>query len=241
MRKLLSLLMICGFSLMMQAQKNHFLYKASLIQAAPGKLLELIDLEKKMVAEAQISAGDAAPMWMRHSQGDRWDLLILYPVGSYGEYYEPKRSAKREELQRKWRDALRQSIAWQEDVFVTGPQFDAVHKSCDGAGLFHVEMFQALPGKHEELIKQREMENTYAHALRLPENLIFVRDQGAAWDVFTVGCYRNLKHYAEGSDLNPADTQVAAKAAGFDSSAAIGPYLRTLISLHRDTLAVAIK
>src|SRR5207248_10473892 len=67
------------------------------------------------------------------------------------------------------------------------------------------------------------------------ENLIFVRDQGAAWDLFTIGCYRNLKHYAEGSDLDPAETQAAAKAAGFDSPAAIGPYLRTLIALHRDT------
>jgi hypothetical protein len=85
------------------------------------------------------------------------------------------------------------------------------------------------------------MENTYSLALKLPENLIFVRDQGAEWDVFTVGCYRNLKQYAEGSDLNPVDTQAAAKVAGFDSPGAIGPYLRTLISLHRDTLAIAVK
>jgi hypothetical protein len=241
MRKLWLLIVISVFSLVAGAQEHPFIYKASLIQAAPGKLLELIDLEKKITAEMEKSVGDPAPMWMRHSQGDRWDLLILYPMKSYAEYYAPERAAKREKLEQGWRDELQHDIAWQEDVFVSGPPTEAVHKSCDGAGFFHVEMFQALPGKHEELLKQREMENTYSRALKLPGNLIFMRDQGAAWDVFTIGCYRNLKHYAEASDLPAADTQAAAKAAGFESPAQIGPYLRTLISLHHDTLAVAIK
>jgi hypothetical protein len=241
MRKFMHLILLTLAATAGFGQGGHFLYKASLIQAAPGKLLELIDLEKNMSAEAERSAGDPAPLWMRHSQGDRWDLLVLYPLGSYSEYYKPERIAKREKLQRVWRDALQRSIAWQEDVFVTGPLPDNVHKSCEDAGLFHVEMFQSLPGKHDELFKQREMENAYSHALKLPENLIFVRDQGAAWDVFTIGCYRNLKHFAEGSDLPEADAQAAAKAAGFESPKQIGPYLRTLIALHRDTLAVAIK
>jgi len=241
MRKLCWAVMMCAVSLLASAQEDGILYKASLIQAAPGKLLELIDLEKKIASESQKSAEDPAPVWMRHSQGDRWDLLIISPVRSYAEYYRPERAAKREKVRQEFREKLQQDIAWQEDVFVHGPSLGALHKSCDGAGLFHVEMFQALPGKHEELFNQRVMENKFSHAMKLPENLIFVRDQGAAWDVFTVGCYRNLKHYAEGSDLPPADAQAAAKAAGFESAAQIGPYLRTLISLHRDTLAVAIK
>ncbi len=232
---------MCTVSLLASAQEGEILYKASLIQAAPGKLLELIDVEKKMFAEAEKSAGDPAPLWMRHSQGDRWDLLILYPIESYSEYYKPERATKREKMQQEPREALQNDIAWQEDVFVHGPPLAALHKSCNGAGFFHVEMFQALPGKHQDLIKQRMMENTFSHTLKLPENLIFVRDQGAAWDTFTIGCYRNLKHYAEGSDLPPADAQAAAKAAGFESPAQIGPYLRTLISMHHDTLAVAIK
>src|SRR3954471_15186008 len=101
MRKLFWLAMMCAVAVPAMAQDTGILYKASLIQAAPGKLLELIDLEKKMLAEAEKSAGDAAPVWMRHSQGDRWDLLILYPVGSYSDYYEAKRSARRQELQNK--------------------------------------------------------------------------------------------------------------------------------------------
>ena len=58
----------------------------------------------------------------------------------------------------------------------------------DGA-FFHVEMFVALPGKFAELYKEREMENVYSKALKQPENFIFVRDQGAAWDISPSACF----------------------------------------------------
>jgi hypothetical protein len=74
-----------------------------------------------------------------------------------------------------------------------------------------------------------------------PQNLIFVRDQGAAWDVFTIGFYRDLKHYAQSADIPQADQESAARAAGFESASRIGPYLRALISSHHDTLAVGVK
>src|ERR1700719_3463932 len=73
-----------------------YLYKTSLVQAAPGKLLDLIDAYKKIFAEETKVAGDASPLWMRHGQGDRWDLLILFPMGSYMDYYKPERSVKRD-------------------------------------------------------------------------------------------------------------------------------------------------
>jgi hypothetical protein len=50
-----------------------------------------------------------------------------------------------------------------------------------------------------------------------------------------------LKHYAQAADVPPAEADAAAKSAGFESTAQIGPYLRTLIALHHDTLAAAIK
>ena len=43
------------------------------------------------------------------------------------------------------------------------------------------------------------------------------------------------------ADIPAAKQEEAARAAGFDGAKAIGPYLRTLIGLHHDTLAVAIK
>ena len=70
--------------------------------------------------------------------------------------------------------------------------------------------------------------------------MIFVRDQGASWDLFTVGFYRDLKHYAESADIPEVSQEAAAKAAGFESVRGIGPFLRTLIVSHHDTLAVAI-
>ena len=218
-----------------------YLYKASLVQAAPGKFLELIDAYKKLFAEETKVALDAAPLWMRHSQGDRWDLLILFPMGSYMDYYKPDRVVKRDTVLDNWRERLKNEIAWQEDIFVYGPPLEELRKAFATAGLFHVEMFQSLPGTQVELQKQREMENVFSRTVKAPENFIFLRDQGAAWDLFTIGCFENLKHYAQAADVSPAEADTAAKSAGFESAAQIGPYLRTLIALHRDTLAVAIK
>jgi len=88
-----------------------YLYKASLVQAAPGKLLDLIDTYKKIFAEETKVAGDATPLWMRHSQGDRWDLLVLFPMGSYMEYYTPDRVVKRDTVLDDWRERLKTDIA----------------------------------------------------------------------------------------------------------------------------------
>jgi hypothetical protein len=102
-------------------------------------------------------------------------------------------------------------------------------------------MFRQLPGMRNELIKEREMENAYSRAVKQPDNFIFLRDQGASWDVFTIGCFRDLKHYAQSADVPKEAADAAAKAAGFESPASIGPYLRRFISDHHDTLAVSIK
>jgi len=220
-----------------------YLYRTTLIQAAPGKLLEVVELLKAGWPGSK-DGGDEPPIAMRHSQGDRWDLLLLFPMGGWSAYYAPERVARRDrarvsakaELSR-----LESDVAWTEDVFVYGPPLEALRGQLEGAGFFHVEMFQALPGQIAGLYRQREMENAYLKALDQPRNAIFVRDAGAAWDIFTIGAYRDLKHYAASADVPEAKQEEAAKAAGFEGVKAIGPYLRTLISLHHDTLAVAVK
>jgi hypothetical protein len=219
-----------------------YLYRATLLQAAPGKLLEVLDLYKSGWPGTRDS-GDEPPFGMRHSQGDRWDLLLLFPMESHAVFYAAARIERRQRARdgaRAALDKLRDDTAWQEDVFVLGPPLARVRELAR-AGFFHVEMFEALPGKQRDLYHQREMENAYSAALSLPENLIFVRDSGAPWDVFTIGAYRDLKHYAEGADVPEAKSEQAARAAGFDGAKAIGPYLRTLITLHHDTLAVSIR
>ncbi len=223
MRRLivLALLLLSTFAVAQQQ-----LYRASLVQAAPGKLTDLIDLYKQHVQ---------SPLWMRHSQGDRWDLLILTPLAGYDAI------SKVRDDERGWESRRMPLVAWEEDVFVFGPPAAELRKAFTESGFFHVEMFRSLPGQMSELIKERGMENAYSRAIKQPENLLFVRDQGASWDVFTVGCFRNLKHYAESADVTKEAADAAARSAGFESPAAIGPYLRRFISDHHDTLAVAIK
>jgi hypothetical protein len=237
----LLLLFALGHSGGASAPQGTYLYKVTLVQAAPGQLLELIDLYKRQAAA--LKDVDEAPLWIRHSQGDRWDLMILFPVGAYGDYYRPQRVDKRRQAKQAANlDAkFLEDIAWQEDVLAYGPPLADLRKAFAGGAFFHVEMFVALPGKFNDLYKEREMENAYAQALKEPENFIFVRDQGAAWDIFTIGVFRDLKHYAESADVPLQDQQAAAKAAGFDAPSQIGPYLRRFIREHHDTLAVAVK
>lgn len=237
---LISLFVVLLSSTATFAAENTYLYKVSLVQAAPGKLTDLIDLYKQR-STALTAAGDEAPLWMRHSQGDHWDLMILTPMQSYASFYQPERISKREKVAQASAEKFKTDIAWQEDLFAYGPALADLRKAFANGAFFHVEMFVALPGMFVDLYKEREMENTYAKAIKEPENFIFVRDQGAAWDIFTIGVFRDLKHYAESADVPAADQQAAAKAAGFNAPGEIGPYLRRFIREHHDTLAVAIK
>jgi len=216
-----------------------YLYKAKLVQAAPGKLLDLIELQKASLNDYK-NAGDEQPLMMRHSQGDHWDLLLLIPMKSYADYYGPERMSKRKQA-RANQEKLDSLIAWQEDVLVFGPPLAELQNAFASSAFFHVEMFDALAGKQSELFREREMENAYLKTLKRPENLIFVRDQGAAWDLFTIGAYRDLKHFAESAGIPETDQEAAAKAAGFEAANRIGPYLRTLIGSHHDTLAISVR
>ncbi len=247
----LPLLLVMAFALLALAPADsavpppRYLYRTELVQATPGKLLELIDLYKQKAALDQQSCDEPA-LWMRHSQGDRWDLLRLVPMRSYADYYNPGRIEARERAAAAptnavWLARIHDDIAWEEDILVYGPPLNVLRNAFAAGGLFHVEMFESLPDKRADLYHEREMENTYSAALSQPENFIFVRDQGASWDLFSIGVFRDIKHFASSSDATPEAQAAAAKTAGFTSPSDIGPYLRTLIRLHRDTLAVAIK
>jgi hypothetical protein len=230
-----------------QSSEPAYLYKTTFVRAAPGKLLDLIALYKSRIAVDDAS-GDERPLWWRHTQGDQWDLMLLFPLGSYTEYYSKERLSRRNKAaeassvsQKEFKRILNSCTAWGEDIFVMGPPLESVKKAFEGTSYYHIEIFIALPGKQEELFKEREMENAYQTGIGRPENMIFVRDQGATWDLFTLGCYRDLKHWAESADVPKEKRDVAARQAGFSDPDGIGPYLRTLIDMHRDTMGVAIK
>lgn len=224
-----------------------YLYKTTFVRAAPGKLLDLIALTKSRMADMDAS-GDERPLWWRHTQGDQWDLMLLFPMGSYAEYYSPERLSRRTKTAeasplspQEFKKKLDACSSWREDIFVLGPPLESVKKAFEGTAYYHIEIFVSLPGKQEELFKERRMENAYQVATGRPENMIFVRDQGAVWDIFTLGCYRDLKHWAESPDMSKENREAAARRAGFKGPDEIGPYMRTLIDMHRDTMGVAIK
>ncbi len=230
-----------------QSSEPAYLYKTTFVRAAPGKLLDLIALYKSHRAVDE-AAGDERPLWWRHTQGDQWDLMLLYPMGSYTEYYSKERISRRKKAaeeasfsQQEFSRKLDSCSAWREDIFVLGPPLEMLKKAFESSAYYHIEIFIALPGKQAELFKERQMENIYQVETGRPENFIFVRDQGAAWDLFTLGCYRDLKHWAESADVPRDQRNLAARKAGFDNADEIGPYMRTLIDMHRDTMGVAIK
>lgn len=229
------------------AQEQH-LYRTLMIRAAPGELASVIDdLQARMPVWREASA--TGPFIMRHSQGDQWDLLLLFHMGrGYDEYYSPEsRDARRaadmraSENEAAFWMRLLPRVAWREELDVWGPAPDALAARFDGAGFFHVEIFLALPGKRGELVRQREMENVYLAGIGREPNVIFTRAGGAPWDSYTIGFYRDIKHYAESADIPAELEERAAVAAGFESSSTIGTYLRELIASHHDTLAVALR
>ena len=75
-------------------------------------------------------AGEERPMWMRHSQGDQWDLMIIYPIGSMGEYFSDGRLGARGRLARQ-RATMDQITGWREELFVNGPALPLIRDAGD--------------------------------------------------------------------------------------------------------------
>jgi len=219
-----------------------YLYRFVIVQAAPGKLLDLIELYRSRMPVIA-AGGDELPFIVRHSQGDHWDLCIIYPSGSFTEYYSRERVAKRAAAadaslvpNAEFARRFYSMVAWHEDLYAAGPPLEVFRQHVRGMGLAHFEMLLALAGKREDLIKERQMENVFNRERGRGGTLIFVHDQGAAWDVITLGVYRDWRHYGESENIPAEVSTAAATKAGFPSPDAIGPYMRTLISTHRDTL-----
>lgn len=225
---MLSLLLATMVAATPAQSDTSYLYRVVLLRAAPGRLLQLIDHYRGRV-ETYAAAGER-PVMLRHRQGDQWDLMLLFPVESFAAHHDRARAQRRDESEP---GAL---IAWREEVFMRGPAAAAFRRGMEG-GLFHVEMFLGLPGKRAELFREREMENVFLARLGRPQNFIFTRAGGAAWDLMTIGVYRDLPHFASADTIADERQDAAARAAGFEAASRIGTYLRGLLAQHHDTLA----
>ncbi|MEE8371094.1 MAG: hypothetical protein V3R73_03030, partial [Sphingomonadales bacterium] len=172
---------------------------------------------------------------------DQWDLLLMFPAGDYPTYFSKVRVEQRAAA-----FALKREIdklaAFREDMFAFGPDLETVTGLFKDYDFYHVEIFNALPGKHGELLDERRMENTYLEALGIRPNQIWVVDQGSDADSFTIGFYTSLLEYATPpKDIAPEEKNRLAIEAGFEGRSFIGTYLRELISAHHDTLAVSVR
>jgi len=223
--------------------EGEYLYNVTMLRAAPGHFADLIEaLETDSALREE--AGDLAPFWIRHSQGDQWDFMLIYPMGDPVEFFEGARDARREAV---WESARGQEVAgrlgrftaYREEWFARSIPVEEMARRFAGMGLFHVEIFAGLPGRRAELLDQRRMENRYYEHLDRQLNVLFVREAGPNWDAMTIGFHENLEAFATGGARYTEEEQnEAAMAAGFEDVGQIGPYLRSLLSYHRDTLGV---
>lgn len=221
-------------------------YRTVLLRAAPGSLDALLELYRAR-RSVYTDAGLEQPVLMRHSQGDQWDLMLLFPIAGLAEYFGDDRAVRLNAAgtaaglsEVGFQDSVRALAVFREEVFVSGPPLSVLRDREVDAGLFHIEMFVAVPGKYDELVTQRHMENAYYHATGRAGNLVFERLAGARWDVFTIGFYDDMQHFAADPDLPREVLEQAAIDAGFESRSTIGTYLRELMHRHNDTLAVPV-
>jgi hypothetical protein len=226
-------------------REGDYLYRVETIRAAPGKLEALLDWAKDVKDAGYFEdEGGQYPFIMRHSQGDQWDLMVILPMESWTAYHSKSRTAKREKARKKYEALLAMLsglISFEEDHFAYGPALDEIAREYGDNGFYHIEMFNAAPGKEVKLLEQRRMENAYLEATGQTTNMIFRRVAGSDVDVFTIGFHKNLEAFAAPAPVSDEEKTQAAKDAGFKDRADISFYLRSLISSHHDTLAVKVE
>lgn len=222
------------------------LYKFVSIQAAPGKLPDLLALYRQRWP-VMTANGDETPIFVRHSQGDRWDLLVIYPVGSFTAFYSAERMARREAAGKasgvtnaRFQEQLYELIAWHEDVFAWGPPLAELRAYVAGTTVAHLEMMQARAGQHEALTRQRHRESDFNVHRGRPRMLVFTHQEGAAWDVITLDAWKDWRQYGEAQMVSADVSEAAAKKAGFVNADAVGVAMRSLINTHHDTLGTFV-
>ena len=232
-------------SALAQELSGDYLYKVSTIRAATGELSGLLDWIAQLKESDYFEMADEyPPLVMRHSQGDQWDLMIITPMESWTAYYSESSAGARDEAMAAHVELLGPGydmIAFDEDHFAYGPSWDHVSTAYEANSFYHIEMFEAAPGKAGELFAQRRMENDYLSSTGQTPHMIFRRAAGSDVDVFTIGFHKSLEVFAAPASSTDEEKEAAAIAAGFKGRADISFYLRSLLSGHHDTLAVKVE
>ena len=201
-------------------------------RAAPGKFPALLKLVKNTDWQV-LPAG--APIMMRHSQGNHWDLMLL---GNNAECETSKCQTTLSAFEQAVDQLVDFDLTFLASSSTSWKELKAINEE---TGLYHIEMFQAGSGNHEALMRQRVIENNFIDRIGQNPNEIFEVSIGSDFDIFTIGFYKNLQVYATPADVTQEQTEAAAKAAGFKNRADVSFLLRELIVGHQDTLAVKVK
>ncbi|MBO6524097.1 MAG: hypothetical protein JJ971_09735 [Balneolaceae bacterium] len=237
MEKTVSLVLLVLISIPLFAQEQQ--YKLTLLRANPGDLLELIEVIKEDISEHE-SLGIDKPYLLRHSQGDQWDLMLVYPIENLSSYFSEEQMINRtasSSLEKSYGSSFFDLVSFQEEAIVEGPDKELFNEWFEEYSYFHIEIFTALAGKQAELLKQRKMENEFYSHINHKGNFIFTRVFGPSWDILTIGAYYNIQDFAGDGSTTFEEEDEAAKKAGFDGVNYIGSYLRSLLLHHHDTLA----
>lgn len=236
----ITVLMLTGFT---NAFADGQIYRVVQLRAAPGMLLDVIEVLRSDMRDHE-KYGIQKPYLVRHSQGDHWDLMLIFPVRGIADHFSVdsiRRRAASNTLEKEYGDPFFGGISWQQQSFVKGPPVREFDRLFSEFGYYHIEIFTSIAGKQGELLRQRKMENDYLDEIGRRPNLIFTRVSGAPWDIFTIGFYRDIKDYSASADIPDEKKQAAAKKAGFKGLNTIGSYLRELIREHHDTLGGAVR
>jgi len=217
MKKQIITLFLILFSTFSYAQNY---YQVTLLRAAPGNLSDLINQTK---AHKKQQKGNVSIM--RHSQGDHWDLMLLEPIEKNS--FVSLDFGLNADFQHEF--IATSTVSWSK-----------IKPMAKSSGIFHIEMFHAVHGKSQELIKQRNMENKYLTLTKRRANVIFETSFGNDVDSFTIGYYKDMMAFASMPDLPSEVFSKAATDAGFKSRDDIGLYLRELILSHHDTIATNV-
>lgn len=207
-------------------------YWVSQYRASPGKFPALLELVEK-TNWAAFEAG--APLMMRHSQGDHWDLMLL---GKHGASCPKTCEQEMAKFEKAVDDLVDYDLSFLASSETSWTELNNLNAD---SGLYHIEMFQAAAGKHDALARQRRIENDYIEKIGLRANAVFTVSFGSDVDIFTLGFYRDMAHFAESPELTSDEFEQKAVEAGFKNRADISFHLRELIVGHQDTLAVKVK
>lgn len=235
MKKIFTLLAVL-ISIQLTAQDQ--LYKVTLLRAKPGELLNLIEIINQDITNYTDYISNK-PYLLRHSQGDHWDLMLIYPIDELEKYFskdKTKRREKSQSLEKSMGHSFFNMVSYQEEAIFNGPLINKFAEAFEKYELFHIEIFTSLAGKQAELVKQRQSENKFYALINHRPNFIFNRVFGPSWDNFTIGFYEDMHDFA-GPEIPFEQEDQAAKTAGFEGVNYIGSYLRSLIAEHHDTLA----